>query len=189
VDVLVDDPDAADGDVPDLLVLEFAFPGGRKLSRAELDRRHQGWLDRAATKRSEVARLVEVFAPDYPGVNSENTKVRERAERELEAWAAFVALATEDSRMYSAPQAGRIGYVKLVPDIDWPVWTPVEGARELLAAVDEFWPAKCATYQELADALTASNLMTLSGKPFTKASVMNVLIAARLVSGSHPPWK
>jgi hypothetical protein len=65
--------------------------------------------------------------------------------------------------MYSAGQAGRIGYVELVPDVDWPEWRPVEGARELLAAVDELWPARCRTYQELATELASPFAMLQDG--------------------------
>ena len=178
VEVMVDDPDFADGNVPDLVMLDIAFPGGRPRSPAEI-------TERMRTPPELVNKFASALHDKYIDSNEKNPVERLAAELRLDAAALLHAQVVEDAR----PRAGRIGYVELVPDVDWPTWKPVEKALALFAAVDDLWPKKCGTYEELAKELGKLGHATLSGKPFTKASVVKVLIAARLVAGSDPPWK
>ena len=178
VEVMVDDPDFADGNVPDLVMLDFAFPGGRPRSPAEI-------TERMRIPPELVDKFASALHDTYIDPNEKNPVVRLAAEANLDTAALLHAQAVEDSK----PRAGRIGYVELVPDVDWHEWKAVDEAKSMLAAVEELWPMKCATYEALATKLTGLGHATLSGKPLTKASVVKVLIAARLVSGSHPPWK
>ncbi len=178
VEVQVDDSDFADGNVPDLVMLDFAFPGGRPRSPAEI-------AERMRTPPELVNKLTNALHDEYIDSNEKNPVKRLAAELRLGADALLLAQVVEDAR----PRAGRIGYVELVPDVDWPTWRPVEKAKALLAAVDDLWPKKCGTYEELAKELGKLGHATLTGKPLTKASVVKVLIAARLVAGSDPPWK
>lgn len=178
VEVQVDDGDFADGNVPDLVMLDLAFPGGRPRTPTEI-------AERMRTPPELVAKFAKAFHDTYIDPNEKNPVARLAAEIKLDTAALLHAQAVEDAR----PRAGRTGYVELVSDVDWPTWRPVKKAEALLAAVDDLWPKKCGTYAALATELTKLGYGTLSGKPFTKSSVVKVLIAARLVSGSHPPWK
>lgn len=178
VDVLVDDPDFAAGNVPDMVMMDFSFPGGRSRPPAEI-------TERMRTPRGLVDKLTDALHDSFIDPNEKNLKERAAAEAHLDTAALLAAQDVEDKRV----RAGRIGYVELVADVDWPVWRPVAKAEKLLVAVQELWPEGCKTYEELAKELKKRGLTTLSGKEFTKASVVKVLIASRLVLGSDPPWK
>ncbi len=195
VDFDYDDPDAVESNVPEIVTLEVGLGGGRQRPKEDIERQIQALFAKAKLKPDEVDRIRRRLTLKMEdGLRSDGMHRAERraAARELalelKLDLEFLTLVLEDRRLYLTPRAGRIGYLKVEPDDDWPRWRPVPEAQKLMGAVADLWRGECRTYQRLAEELNARGFTTLTGKAFTKASVIKVLIAERLVAGSDPPW-